>query len=265
MRLTVLGSAGTHVGRGRMCTSHLVEHDGYRLLLDCGNGSLSNLAACVDVADVDAVLLSHLHVDHFADIYSLYYALRLHPSGPRSVPLYAPAGAQEHLARLMPAESRSAFASGCPVTEATVGDVLHLGPLTATLFGAAHPIEVLAPRIEADGQVLSYSGDSGECRELVDAARDADLFVCDASWRDRDGPHPPGLHMTGRQAGSHAARAGAHRLLTAHVLPTNEPEDVAEEARAVYDGEVIAAHDLVSVDLDGGDLSDDRGAGVEGA
>lgn len=249
MRLTVLGSAGTHVGRGRMCTSHLVEHDGYRLLLDCGNGSLSNLAACVDVAEVDAVLLSHLHVDHFADIYSLHYALRFHSDGPRTVPLYAPAGAEELLGRLLLGESRETFAASCPVTEVSVGDALELGPLRVTLFAANHPIEVVAPRIEAGGAVLAYSGDSGACDDLVAAARDADLFVCDATWLERDGPHPENVHMTGRQAGEHAARAGARRLLVSHIFPALDPEDVAEEARAVFDGEVLAAHDLLRVEL----------------
>lgn len=248
-RVVVLGSAGTHVGPGRMCSSYLVEAAGYRLVLDCGNGSLSNLQLRCDVADVDAVLLSHLHPDHVADVYSLYYALRFHPGGPASVPVYAPAGAREHLARLLPAESVPTFAEHCRFEVAKAGDELELGPWRVTLHAAFHPVETLAPRLSYDGTVLAYSGDSAPTSALVECAAEADLFVCDSSWLERDGPHPGGVHMTGAQAGRTAEQAGAARLAVTHVLPTIDPAEVAAEARSAFAGEVLAAHDLREIRL----------------
>lgn len=247
MRLTILGSSGTHPGPARVCSSYLVEHDGYRLLVDCGNGSLSNLMKVIDVATLDQVVLSHLHPDHFVDVYGLYYALRFHPEGPRRVPVLAPAGAEAFIAQLLP--SGTTFGDLLPMTAASAGQRLELGPLTVELFASAHPVETLAPRVSVGGRSLAYSGDSGYTDALVGCARGADAFVCDSSWLERDGPHPEALHMTGSQAGRLAEAAGAKRLICTHVQPNNDPEAVAAEAREVFSGDVLVAHDLDVLDI----------------
>lgn len=242
LSLTVLGSAGTHPGPGRACSSYLVEADGYRVLLDCGNGSLANLQQRVDVAAVDAVVVSHLHPDHFADLYGLYYARRFHPDGPQPVRVCAPAGAEHLIGQLV--GDGGTFGEICRFETAAAGDTLELGPLRATFFAADHPVETLATRLEGDDTVVAYSGDSGPTGTLAECARDADLFVCDATWLDRAGPYPAGVHMTGLQAGRTAAEARARRLLVSHVLPTNDPVEIAAEAARSYDGETLAAQDL---------------------
>ena len=247
LQLTVLGCSGTHPGPERMCSSYLVESAGYRLLLDCGNGSLSNLQRRRDVGEVDAIIISHLHPDHFADLYGLYYALRFHSDGPRSVPVYAPRGAWEFAAQLL--DSADTFAKTCRFITAKAGDVLQLGPMTATLFEANHPVETLASRLEADGQVLAYTGDSGPSLNLVAAARDADVLLADATWLEEQRPLPTGVHMTGHEAGQVAAQAGVRRLITTHVFPSNDPQRVAAEAASSYDGEVVVAHDLQEIVL----------------
>lgn len=240
--LTVLGCSGTHPGLERACSSYLVECEGYRLVLDCGNGSLSRLQQRIDIADIDAVVISHMHVDHFADIYGLYYARRLRPEGPAPVAVYAPAGSQEFIGQLLPSDED--FPRVCRFTTAAAGDTLELGPLTVRLFASNHPVETLASRIEANGKVLAYSADSAPTPALVDCARDADLFVCDATWLERSRPHPEGVHMTGAEAGSHAAAAGSAALLLSHIFPSTDPDEVAAEAAGVYDGTIAVAHDL---------------------
>lgn len=247
MKLTVLGCSGSHVGALRMCSSYLVESDGYRLLLDCGNGSLSNLQRRLDVAQVDALLLSHLHVDHFADLYGLYYALRFHADGPRTLTVHAPRGAQEFLAQLLGDDDQ--FPRICRFSEAAAGDRLALGPFTVTLHAAAHSVETLAMRIAAGDRVLAYSGDSAPAAGLVDCARDADAFLCDATWLERQRPLPEGTHSTGAEAGRMAAEAGAHRLILTHVYPATNPEEVAAEASATYHGKILIAADLMELEL----------------
>lgn len=246
MRLTVLGSSGTHPGPERVCAAHLLEHDGYRLLLDCGNGALSNLLRLTDVSAVDQVLLSHLHPDHFADLYGLYYALRFAPGGPLSVPLAGPAGTPEFVTRIL-SDDAETFAQRLPFTPVAAGQRLELGPFTVTLHAAAHPVEALASRIEAGGRVLAYSGDSGPTPALVDCARDADLFLCDATWTT--GEHPPDVHCTGAEAGRLAAQAGAARLWCTHVAPETGRELVAAEAAETFPGDLHVADDLDSVTL----------------
>lgn len=244
LRLVVLGSAGTYASRERACSSYLVEADGYRLLLDCGNGSLSRLQHRCDVADLDAVFITHLHADHFVDLYGLYYALRFHPDGMRSVPVYAPAGAERFVAQLLPPESADLLPVVCRFHEAEAGDTLQLGPLRVRLFTAAHPVETLAPRVEHPGGVIAYSADSGPSPQIVACASDADLFLCDSSWLERHRPLPTGVHMTGAEAGRTAAEAGVGCLLVTHVFPRNDPPAVAEEAKREFDGTVRIAADL---------------------
>lgn len=247
MRMTVLGCSGTHVGPDRMCSSYLVEADGYRLVIDMGNGSLSNLQRLLDVSDVDAVLVSHLHPDHFADLYSLYYALRFHEGGPLSVPVYGPADAMEVVSRLVRGDDQ--FGQTLRFEVARAGDILELGPLRVTLFAAAHPVETLASRVEYDGKVLAYSADSAFSPALTECARDADLFVCDCSWLERQRPLPEGVHMTGLEAGRQATQAGAGRVMVTHVFPSNDAEEVAAEVRKSFSGEVLVARDLLVAEL----------------
>ncbi|MEX0657646.1 MAG: MBL fold metallo-hydrolase [Egibacteraceae bacterium] len=242
LTLTVFGCSGTHIGPTRSCSSYLVQYEDYRLLLDCGNGSLANLQRRIDIDDIDAVLLSHMHADHFADLFSLYYARRLRPDGPLPLDVYGPAGAQAFIAQLLPDDD--IFPTVCHFHVAAAGDTLQLGPLSIQLFASNHPIETLASRIEVDGKVLAYSGDSAPTPAMVDCARDADLFVCDATWLERHRPHPDGVHMTGAEAGAHAAEAGCTVLLLSHIFPSNDPAEVAAEAAGSFDGTVMVAEDL---------------------
>lgn len=247
--LTVLGCAGTHPGPGRMCSSYLLEADGYRLLLDCGNGSLGNLQQRCDIGDIDALLISHLHHDHFADLYGLYYALRFHPDGPRDLTIYGPRGLREFVTQLLPPESAATFAQRCRAQVAAAGDVLELGPLRVELHAVNHPLETLGSRIQVGDRLLAYTADTAPAPSVDGLAADVDLLVCDATWLDRAGPYPDGVHMTGVQAGQTAARAGAARLLVTHVLGSLDPAQVGAEAAAVYEGETLVAHDLLEIAL----------------
>ncbi|HVM20476.1 MAG TPA: MBL fold metallo-hydrolase [Egibacteraceae bacterium] len=247
LQLTVLGCSGTHVGPERMCSSYMVEHDGFRLLLDCGNGSLSNLQRRWDVSDVDAIIISHLHPDHFADLYGLYYALRFHPDGPRSVPVYAPRGTWEFAGQLL--DNVDTFAETCRFAAARAGDVLELGGMRVTLFAANHPVETLASRVEAGGKTLAYTADTAASPDLQRGAQGADLLIADATWLEKQRPLPSGVHMTGFEAGRTAAEADVGRLMTTHVFPSNDPHEVAAEAARAYDGEVIVAYDLQEIVL----------------
>ena len=104
-----------------------------------------------------------------------------------------------------------------------------------------HPIECHGLRIEAAGKVLAYSGDTAVCDALVEVARDADLFLCEASWPSTPTP-PPGIHLTGREAGQHATLAGAKRLLLTHVMPFHDPQAMMAEAKEAYEGDLEVVH-----------------------
>lgn len=240
-----MGCSGTHPAFGRACSSYLVDDDVTRLLLDCGNGSLANLTQVTDLVQLDGVFVSHLHPDHFVDLVAMAYALRFHPAGPLRVNVWGPVGTREMVTRHLDPDSGSRFDDCLVVHEITPGTAIDVGGLGVATWPSNHPAAAMSARVtDAGGTAVAYSGDSGGSDDLVACAEDADLFVCDATWAEATGPYPEGLHLTGADAGRHAQRAGAHRLLVTHVNPYADRHEVAAEASRAYDGVTLLADDL---------------------
>ncbi|MGA3561504.1 MBL fold metallo-hydrolase [Melissospora conviva] len=237
MRLTVLGCAGSFPGPESACSAYLVEADGFRLLLDFGTGSLSALQRYAGLHAVDAVLLSHLHGDHILDAVSYVVVRRYAPDGPHDpLPLYAPAGAAQRLAGAYSADAEIESVEDVYDFQTLSEGNFGIGPFTVTLARVNHPVETYGIRLEHEGRVLCYSADTAPCDALVRLADGADVFLCEASYLD--GPqNPPGLHLTGREAGEAAQQAGVGRLLLTHLVDAwgSEAQTVAAAA-AVYGG-----------------------------
>jgi ribonuclease BN (tRNA processing enzyme) len=240
VKLTVLGCTGSMAGPDSPASAYLVEADGYRLLLDLGNGALGALLRHLPPHEVDAIVLSHLHADHCIDMTSFIVALRYGPTRPsRRIPVYGPAGtkgriesAYDPVARKLGLHELFEFV--------TPGDPVRLGPVTVSFTRVNHPVPAYAIRVEHAGRTLVYSGDTGESDALVELAQGADVLLCEASFSATDA-YVPDLHLTGRQAGEHAARAGVGKLIITHVQPWNSRADAVAEAREAFGGEVVAA------------------------
>lgn len=241
MRLTVVGCSGTFPGPASGCSSYLVEHDGYRLLIDAGNGSTGYLQRVAGLLDLDAVIISHLHGDHFLDLVTYAYARRYHPQGPVApLPLYGPSDIERHL--------HGAF--GRPVSELldavydirplAAGGGLPLGPFNVDLDLVNHPVETFGMRISAGGRAVAYSADTAASEALVALAQDADLFLCEASYLDGDA-NPPDVHLTGGEAGQHATRAGVGKLVLTHLVPWGDEGRTKEAASGSYAGPLDVA------------------------
>jgi len=236
VRLTVLGCSGTFPGPDSPCSGYLVEHEGYHLVLDLGNGALGHLQRHVDLLAVDAVQVSHLHADHCLDLVAYSYARRYHPAGPPpALPVHGPRGLAQRVAGAYEAPPADGLDEVYAFSEVTPGATYRLGPFEVTTARVEHPVEAHAVRLRAGGRTLVYSGDTARCDALVELARDCDLLLCEASWPSDPLP-PPGIHLTGREAGEHAARAGARRLLLTHLMPYTDPVAQLAEAREAYAG-----------------------------
>jgi ribonuclease BN (tRNA processing enzyme) len=235
VRLTILGCAGTFPGPGQPCSGYLLESGGYRILLDAGNGSTGTLQAQCGLLDLDAIVISHLHGDHFLDLVTYTYARRYHPDGPRPpVPTYGPAGLAGALQGTFGRPAGEALADVYAFRELAAGP-LSLGPFEFRLARMNHPVETYGMRIGDGRSSLAYSADTGECPALVELAHDVDAFLCEASYLEGQ-DNPPDVHLTGRQAGEHATRAGAHRLLLTHLVPWGDCARSLAEARTTYAG-----------------------------
>lgn len=242
MRVTVVGCSGSIPARRNPASCYLVEAEGFRALLDLGNGALGYLQEHCTVGEVDAVLLSHLHPDHCIDVLSLYVARTYDPGNRYDViPVHGPRGTSSHLAsaygRAEPPGLTGAFEFHDWSEEPRA-----VGPLRVTAARMAHPVPTWGIRVEHAGRSLVYSGDTGPTAALVELAGGADLALFESSFeRDRDDPAPPDLHMTGQQAGEHAARAEVSHLVLTHLPPWNDPQVSLDAARTAYSGPVELA------------------------
>lgn len=242
MNLTILGCAGSFPSDTAPCSAYLIEADGFRLLLDFGTGSLSTLQRVAGLYGIDAIVLSHLHADHMFDACSYVVARRYAPGGPKPVlPVYAPSAAPQRLA--------AAYGGG--EHEGPLDDVYNfhrlrpgsfpVGPFDVTVDRVNHPVETFGVRIEHQGAAIAYSADTAPCEALLRLAHGADLFLCEASYLD-GAINPPDLHLTGREAGEYATKAGAGLLLLTHLVPAwCDAEQTLQAAMSTFAGPVDLA------------------------
>jgi ribonuclease BN (tRNA processing enzyme) len=229
VRLTIIGCSGSFPGPDGPASCYLLEAEGFRLVLDLGNGSLGVLQRHAGLYDIDAVCLSHLHTDHCLDLCAYYVARSFHPEGPRPrIPVYAPGGAASRMAQAYGLAEPPGMTEAFEFVTLAPGS-RRIGPFGVTTAHVNHPVETFGFRLEHAGRSVAYSADTGESAALVELARGADLLLCEASFLDGPGL-PPDLHLTARQAAQHADRAGAGRLMLTHLVPWNDPARTLEQA-----------------------------------
>jgi ribonuclease BN (tRNA processing enzyme) len=244
--LTVLGSAGSHTGPGRACSGYLFRAEGTQLLVDCGNGSSANLQRITGPDELDAILITHRHVDHCVDLIGMYYALRFHPDGPFGIDLYAAPEVVDVLTGLLSRDSALGFHEVFNVHEVTGGDALDVGPMRVELIDAVHPVPTVSAGVTAGDRRVVYSSDTAGSDELVEFARGCDLFLCEATWQGDTRGYPPQMHLTARDAGRLARRAEVRRLVLTHVLGSLDRSISLEQAAETFPGDVTLAEDLRS-------------------
>ena len=244
MRLTIVGCSGSYPGPDSPASCYLLEeeHEGriWRILLDMGNGSLGALHRYVDPMVIDAVFVSHLHVDHCIDLCSFYVLRKYHPSGPApQIPVWGPTGTAERMARAYDLAPLPGMTEEFKFVEyASVP--IEVGPFTIDAVAVEHPVEAYSMRVVAGGSVLVYSGDTGPCDAFDEVAQGADLLLAEASFLHGK-ENPPQLHMTGRDCGLAATKAGVGRLVLTHIPPWYDRAVALEEARETYDGPIELA------------------------
>ncbi|MBV8954505.1 MAG: MBL fold metallo-hydrolase, partial [Solirubrobacterales bacterium] len=254
---TVLGKSPSWQDVEGACSGYLVQQAGYALLLDCGNGVFSKLRRFCDYVDVAAVLVSHLHADHFLDLipfsYALTYAPRQQPvpvagwpgtSRPARPRLYAPVGAAEFFRQLVGCwGDENLIERAFELHEYDGPDELELGPLVARFCEVPHYTPSYAVELSGgNGTRLTYSGDCSPNYELVGFARGTDILLIEATLPR---PERTGVrgHLTPREAGEHGRQAGARRLVLTHFSDELDPTWAREEAGAAFGGEVELARE----------------------
>lgn len=241
MKLTVIGCYGAYPEPGGATSGYLLEQQGTRLLLDCGSGVLSRLQAFLPLYALDGVALTHYHPDHDADLGCLHHAAMIDMQlGRRKAPLsvWGP-GAEEKL-------SYCAFSRGNSYLPALR---FQMGAFDVQASANVHEIPSYAFRVTAGGKTLVYSGDTGYYGGLIEFARGTDCFLCEASYYAGQQEHARGQHLTCTQAGGAAQNAGARRLILTHLPHFGELNQLYDQARERYTGELLLAKQGMQIEI----------------
>ena len=253
----MLGKSPSWQDAGGACSGYLIETDETTVLLDCGNGVFGKLRERVDYTEVDAVIISHLHADHFLDLvpysYALIYAPRQQPvpvhtwegtDDPARPRLIAPPGASETFRRVVGAWGNDdLIESAFRIEEYERGDRVEVGDICASFHPVPHFVETFAVRIGAEGSgEIVYSADTRPGDEIVEAARDADLLLIEGTLPR---PERTGIrgHLTPEEAGEHAKQAGAKRVVITHISDELGEDWAREEGERGFGGPVEIAHE----------------------
>ncbi|MCG6499743.1 MBL fold metallo-hydrolase [Kitasatospora sp. A2-31] len=234
-RLTVLGTCGAWPEAGRSASGFLLEYDGFRLVLDLGYGTFPRLSErCAD-GQVDAVVVTHEHPDHCADLSALCRARYFAPERGARLPLYCTPGVVARVQAMEPTEDLFDVFDVHPIPSDH-----RVGPFRLDTALLPHHVPHAGVRVTAPGLTVAYSGDAGADPVLARLAAGADLFIAGATLQ---GTAADPRLMNAADAGSWAARAGAERLLLTHFWPGSDRTRSTAEARSTFAGEVIAAEE----------------------
>ena len=211
MKLTVFGNNATCPEADGACSSFLVEAEGKKILLDMGNGSLAKIRQNVDLADLDMIVISHLHFDHYGDLFCAKYHLetrKAYGEEIQKIPLLIPKLPDWAAAELF---TNDVF----DIHIISDGALFEFDALEISFIELVHLVESYGVRIRGDGKILAYSGDTGVCDALSRVAENADIFLCESTFCggfSAEQTH----HLSANTAAKIAATTGVQKLLLTH-------------------------------------------------
>ncbi|WP_085521968.1 MBL fold metallo-hydrolase [Tuberibacillus sp. Marseille-P3662] len=237
MKLTVVGFWGGYPGAGEATTGYLLQHEGFNLLIDCGSAVLSQLQYYIAPTDLDAVIVSHYHNDHVADIGPLHFARLvqsyLHDDPLPVLPIYGHQEAPKSFKQLD-------FHNIAQAVPYDIQKPLDIGPFHFDFIKTKHPVPCAAMRITDGSSVLVFTADTAYFNDLVPFAQDADLLISECNfYKGQDGAKAG--HMTSEEAGQLAEKSEAKQLLLTHLPHYGEHQNLVVEATDVYHGTIALA------------------------
>jgi ribonuclease BN (tRNA processing enzyme) len=238
MKLTVLGFWGGYPGVNGATSGYLLEKDGFHLLLDCGSAVLSKLQQHIRPPQLDAVVLSHYHHDHVADIGPLQYARlvnRFMGEKQNVLPIYGHSLDEAAFKRLTNAEDTKGVAYN-------PNEVLNVGPFSIQFLKTKHPVHCYAMRISDGTSSFVYTADSSYIEEFIPFSMNADLLICECNfYAAQDGSNAG--HMNSLDAAKIAGGANVKQLLLTHLPHFGDHIQLVNEAKETYEGRVELAYE----------------------
>jgi ribonuclease BN (tRNA processing enzyme) len=242
MEVTFLGTGDAFGSGGRLQTSALVRTAAASFLVDCGPSTLAAMRGRgLDPSAIDVILLTHLHGDHFGGV--PFFVMDAHYASGRVRPLVVagPPGLEARIRRahevLFPGTGHLPVKFPLAFVELELDLTWECAPMRVTPYPAAHSSGApsYSLRIECDGRVLAFSGDTEWTEALIPASRDADLFVCECYGFDRSPAH----HLNYRVIRAHQAEFTCRRLLLTHMGDAMLKQAPALDIETTCDGMIV--------------------------
>ncbi|WP_251554383.1 MBL fold metallo-hydrolase [Neobacillus muris] len=239
MKLTIIGPWGGYPKANAASSGYLLEHEGFHLLIDCGSGVLAKLQNIVHPEQLDAVIISHYHPDHIADIGVLQHARLIQGYLGKqmpALPVYGHSLDQQEFSKLT-------FKN---ITEGIVYDPnreLTAGPFQISFLKTDHPVPCYAMRFEAGGKRFVYTADSSFKEEFISFSQGAEVLVCECNFYANQNGKPAG-HMNSLDAGRFAREAGVKQLILTHLPHYGNLAELLGEASSEYTGIIKLAEEF---------------------
>jgi ribonuclease BN (tRNA processing enzyme) len=237
MKLTIIGFWGGYPKANEASTGYVLEHDGFRLLIDCGSAVLSKLQNYYQPEELDAVILSHYHADHIADIGALQHARLIQGFLGKQIdtlPIYSHDTDSYEFSKL----------TYKTITKGITYDpnaALKVGPFTVRFLLTKHPVTCYAMRFEVDGKALVYTADTSYIEEFVSFSEGAELLLSECNFYGNQDGSGAG-HMNSFDAGKLATRAKVKQLVLTHLPHYGELQQLVEESKQHFSGPISLAH-----------------------
>lgn len=249
--LYIAGSSSAVPRPGRANSGYLLRSSGCTLAIDFGTGAFSRMREKLEPTKFDAVVISHMHADHFFDIVPLRYALRYEMERGEPLPVYLPPGgiaiAQTIGSPLK--EDADFYAGVLDLREYSPVRTLEIGDCAIAFAPTVHYIPAYAMRIETGSGVLGYSADTAPCDAVPNLVRDADMFLCEAALGASGSEGGQRGHLNAQEAGELAQRAGVKHLVLTHYGTGADPKRLREAAAQVFYGKITVADDGMEFSL----------------
>jgi len=261
VKITVLGKSPGWQDVGGACSGYLVEEDDTAVLVDCGSGVFSKLRGMRDYADLDAIVLTHMHPDHYFDLVPYACALTYGPrghggrrpddGGPRPPRLLVPPDGAALLRTMAVAGGQPQLLDGAfDMTEYDVAQPARIGALDLRFQPVPHYVPTNAVELRcASGGRVTFGADHGPTDALDDFAAQTDLLFLEATLPTAPEDGESRGHLTAAEAGEHAARCHPRRLVLTHISDELDGERALAQARRSFDGPIELAREGAVYDL----------------
>jgi ribonuclease BN (tRNA processing enzyme) len=247
--LYIAGSSGAVPRPNHANSAYLVKSGTTAVGLELGSGGLARLLSAFDLAALDALLVSHMHADHFFDIIPMRYALKYEIRRAAPLRVFLPPGGLKQLSTIVsPLEQDGSFFNGImDVVEYAADSRLDIGDAQITFAKTRHYIDAYAMRVQLPDCVLAFSSDTAPTQSVIDLARDADLFLCECGLGAYKQERDPRGHSNAKEAGAMAQSAHVKHLVLTHYSSSASEADLAAAAQSSFSGPITIADDGMEI------------------